>query len=116
MQRKRCSPAEDALCVSESARPKGLFLDALAHGLWAAAAAMAAKRTAGFRVRILLFALWATFPDVLAFGPGVAVGLWLRLVGGAGYAESAHGGHFQHAHIGLPLYAMGVWSKNSSKP
>ena len=82
-------------------------LDALAHGLWATAAAVAAKRTAGLQFRILPFALWATFPDVLAFGPGVAAGLWLRLAGGGGYAESAHGGYFHHVHIGLPLYAAG---------
>lgn len=93
--------------MSKSAVSKGLFLDSLAHGLWAAAAATVAKRTAGLQVRILPFALWATFPDMLAFGPGIAVGLWLRIAGGAGYAESAHGGHFHHFHVGLPLYAMG---------
>lgn len=82
-------------------------MDDLAHGLWAGAAAIFAKRTAGVQVRILPFVLWATFPDVLAFGPGIAAGLWLRLTGGTGYAEPAHGGHFHHVHIGLPLYPIG---------
>ena len=82
-------------------------MDVLAHGLWAAAAAVTAKRTAALRVRVLPLALWATFPDVLAFGPGIAVGLWLRVAGGVGYAASANGGHFHHVHIGLPLYATG---------
>ena len=68
---------------------------------------MTAKRAAGLRVRILPFALWSTFPDVLAFGPGVVAGLWLQLAGGAVYADSVHGGHFHRAHIGLPLYAVG---------
>jgi len=77
-------------------------MDALAHGLWAAAAATAAKR-AGARVRVVPAALWSTFPDVLAFGPGVAVGLWLRIFGGAEYGGSMH----HHVHIGLPLYAIG---------
>ncbi len=82
-------------------------MDVLAHGLWAAAAAVAAKRTAALRVRVLPSALWDAFPDVLAFGPGIAVGLWLRLAGGVGYAASANSGHFHHVHIGLPLYATG---------
>ena len=78
-------------------------MDILAHGLWAATGATAAKRTAGLQVRILPSALWATFPDVLAFGPAIAIGLWLQLVG----AESVRGGHFHSTHIGLPLYTAG---------
>jgi hypothetical protein len=81
-------------------------VDVIAHGLWAAAAATAAKR-AGARVQVRSVACWAMFPDVLAFGPSVALGLWLRLAGGVGHQGSLHGGHLPHAHIGLPLYPIG---------
>ena len=44
---------------------------------------------------------------MLAFGPSVVLGLWLRFAGGAAYAGSLHGGYVPRAHIGLPLYAIG---------
>lgn len=72
----------------------------IAHGLWAAAAATAGKRVDS-RVRVWWVVWWTVFPDVLAFGPSVAVGLWLRLTGGA------TDGHLPHVHLGLPLYALG---------
>ena len=46
---------------------------------------------------------WAVFPDVLAFGPSFAAGLWLRLAGGTP-ATPTHGHLLPHVHIGLPLY------------
>jgi hypothetical protein len=76
-------------------------MEIVAHGLWAAAAAIAAKRTAKANIRVGWTAWWAMFPDVLAFGPPVAVGLWLRLTGGA------TGRHLPHLNLGLPLYPAG---------
>lgn len=81
-------------------------MEIVAHGLWAAAAAIAAKRSTHARVRVGWTVWWSAFPDVLAFGPPVAVGLWLRLTGG-GDAPSAHGGHLPHVNLGLPLYPLG---------
>ncbi len=75
----------------------------MAHGLWAAAAATVGKRVDA-RVRVPWVVWWGVFPDVLAFGPMVVVGLWLRL---AGQGDALHGGYLPHVHIGLPLYAMG---------
>lgn len=72
-------------------------MDIVAHGLWTAAAATVAKRS-GAHIRIGWAAWWGMFPDVLAFGPMVAIGLWMRLKDGS---------HFPHPHIGLPLYPMG---------
>ena len=86
---------------------KRLFVDTIAHGLWAAALATTGKRIDA-RVQVVRWVVWWTvFPDVLAFGPSVVMDLWLRLAGGAGYEGSLHGGHLPHAHIGLPLYALG---------
>lgn len=74
-------------------------MEIVAHGLWAAAGAITAKRSAGVPVRAGWAAWWGVFPDVVAFGPLIAVGLWLRLTRGPG-ALPADG----HVHIGLPLY------------
>jgi len=75
-------------------------MDTFAHGLWAAAGAITARRAAGVPVRPGWTVWWGVFPDVLAFGPMVAAGLWLRVTGGA-----APEGHLlPHVHIGLPLY------------
>jgi hypothetical protein len=79
------------------------LMDIVAHGLWTAAAAIAVKKSAGIDVRTGWTVWWGVFPDVLAFGPSVAVGLWLRLTGGLD-PQSAHGGHLPHVHLGLPLY------------
>ena len=79
-------------------------MDALAHGLWAAAAATAAQRT-GVKLRVLPFALWATFPDVLAFGPSVAAGLVLLAVRGRSVLRPGY--HGPHLHLGISLYAVG---------
>ena len=49
---------------------------------------------------------WAAFPDVLAFGPSVVAGVWLRFAGGAN-PGSADGHVLPHVHIGLPLYQAG---------
>ena len=57
-------------------------MEIVAHGLWAAAAAITAKRSAKTRVHVGWAVWWAAFPDVLAFGPAIAAGLWLRLAGG----------------------------------
>ncbi len=81
-------------------------MEIVAHGLWAAAAAITAKRSANIHVNVGWTVWWAAFPDVLAFGPPIAVGLWLRLSGGA--AAAAPDGHrLPHIHIGLPLYPAG---------
>ena len=79
-------------------------MEIVAHGLWAAAAAIAAKRSGKARVSVGWTVWWAAFPDVLAFGPPVAAGLWLRLVGGPG---SNDGHALPRLHIGLPLYPAG---------
>jgi hypothetical protein len=81
-------------------------MEIVAHGLWAAAAAITAKRSARIRVRVAWTVWWAAFPDVLAFGPPVVVGLWLRLAGGLD-ARSASGRLLPRFHIGLPLYQAG---------
>lgn len=79
-------------------------MEIVAHGLWAAAAAITAKRATTARISVGWSVWWAAFPDVLAFGPMVAASLWLRLAGGAG---SVDGHRLPHVHIGLPLYPAG---------
>jgi hypothetical protein len=74
-------------------------MEIVAHGLWATAGVITARRWKAARLRLGWTAWWAMFPDVFAFGPMVAVGLWLRLTG--------QGGHGSHVHLGLPLYPMG---------
>jgi hypothetical protein len=81
-------------------------MEIVAHGLWAAAAAITAKRSTGARVRVGWAVWWSAFPDVLAFGPGAAAGLWLRLSGGPG-SGGADGHLLPHVHVGLPLYQAG---------
>ncbi len=78
-------------------------MDIVAHCLWAAAAGIAAKRSIKTSVSVGGTAWWGVFPDVLAFGPSLAAGLWLRLA--AGPTAGAAGGHvLPHVHLGLPLY------------
>ena len=78
-------------------------MEIVAHSLWAAAAAITAKRSTKVRVHVGWTVWWAAFPDVLAFGPMVAAGLWLRLAG-----DPSAGGHgLPRVHIGLPLYPAG---------
>lgn len=75
-------------------------MEVVAHGLWAAAAAIAANRMTEARVGIGSAVLWAAFPDAAAFGPSAVAGLWLL---GSGSAPEA--GHLvPHVHIGLPIY------------
>jgi hypothetical protein len=81
-------------------------MEIVAHGLWAAAAAVATNRCKLANPRIAWTVWWAAFPEVLAFGPSFAVGLWLRL-SGALESGTAHGGQLPHVHLGLPLYPMG---------
>lgn len=76
-------------------------MDMIAHGLWTAAAAITANRSAGTNIRTRWAVWWGVFPDVLAFGPMVVAGLWLRLTG------AAEGPGRPHIHIGLPLYDAG---------
>ena len=81
-------------------------MDTLAHGLWVSAAAITAKRCTDLRIRIRWAIWWAVFPDVLAFGPSLAAGLWLLLT--SGRASAPADDHFlPHVHVGLPLYQMG---------
>ena len=78
-------------------------MEIVAHGLWAAAAAIAAKRSTHASVRVGWTIWWSVFHDVLAFGPSIAAGLWLRLAG-ASNSGSADGHVLPHVHVGLPLY------------
>ncbi|HOK47756.1 MAG TPA: hypothetical protein PLA43_06275 [Bryobacteraceae bacterium] len=80
-------------------------MEIVAHGLWTAAAAVAAKRTRGIRLRTGWAVWWGVFPDVLAFGPMIGAGLALRLVEGAGAAQS--GQLVPRVRLGLPLYPTG---------
>lgn len=81
-------------------------MEIVAHGLWAAAAAITAKRSMGIRLRLGWAVWWAGFPDVLAFGPSIAAALWLRLAAEPNAGQA--GGHLlPHVHIGLPLYPAG---------
>jgi hypothetical protein len=79
-------------------------MEILAHSLSAAAAAIVVKKTSLPRIPVGWTAFWATFPDLLAFGPMITLALFLRL---AGNSETAGGHGIPHAHIGLPLYAAG---------
>jgi hypothetical protein len=81
-------------------------MEIVAHGLWTAAAAITARRSTSVRLRPAWAVWWGAFPDVLAFGPAIAAGLWLRLAGGAN-AETAGGHLLPHVHVGLPLYQAG---------
>jgi hypothetical protein len=75
-------------------------MDIVAHALWTGAGALAIRRKAQRRIPVIATALWGTFPDVAAFGPAVAAGLWFLLTNG--HAP----GHGERLHIGLPLYQM----------
>jgi hypothetical protein len=81
-------------------------MDIIAHGLWAAAGATVARKSANVRIRLGWTVLWAMFPDLLAFGPPVAVGLWLLLTGGADF-RSLRAGHLPRVSFGVPLYPLG---------
>jgi hypothetical protein len=76
-------------------------MDIVAHGLWAAAGGVAAKRK-GWNIRIGWLSFWAMFPDAFAFGPPIAVGLWMLVIG----KLSAGGSHAPHVHLGAPLYPL----------
>lgn len=68
-------------------------MEIFSHALWASAGAAAANRNSAARVRLVWFAVWAMFPDLFAFTPGVIVGLWHRLSG----AAQTHGPHVHNA-------------------
>jgi hypothetical protein len=78
-------------------------MEIVAHGLLAAAATISARSRWKARLSLGWTIWWAVFPDVLAFGPTFAAGLWLRFRGGL-ETGGAHGGHLPHVHLGLPLY------------
>jgi len=77
-------------------------MDIIAHGLWAAAGVTAARKAAHARIRLGWTVFWAMFPDLLAFGPPVAVGLWLLLTGG-----SLRGARLPRVNFGVQLYPLG---------
>ena len=81
-------------------------MEIIAHGLWAAAAAITARNTWGTKIRTGWTVWWAVFPDVLAFGPPVAAGLWLKVADPAAVAGS-YGHLVPRVRIGLPLYPAG---------
>lgn len=77
-------------------------MEIVAHSLSAAAAAIVVKRRWAPGVSIGWTAFWSAFPDILAFGPGIVAGLWLRISGSG--QEAAEGHLLPHVHVGLPLY------------
>ncbi len=79
-------------------------MEIVAHGLWTTAAAITASSKTRARFNLVWTAWWGVFPDVLAFGPGIVVGLALAL-GGA--PASGHDHFPPRVHIGLPLYPAG---------
>ncbi len=75
-------------------------MEIVAHGLWAAAAVVGARKKTHVRAHLGWTVWWAAFPDVLAFGVPIIAGLALMAVGRAGETH-----HFPpRAHLGLPLY------------
>ena len=81
-------------------------MDIIAHSLWAAAGVTAARKSANVQIRLWRTVWWAKFPDLLAFGPPVAVGLWLLLTGGAD-ARAMRAGRLPHLNLGVQLYPLG---------
>lgn len=79
-------------------------MEILAHSLAAAAAAIIVNKTGTTRLPVRWTAFWATFPDLLAFGPMITAALVLRL---AGNSRTAEGRALPHLHLGLPLYSAG---------
>lgn len=77
-------------------------MEIVAHGLWTAAAAVRARR-GGAKVRVPWAVFWGVFPDLLAFGPPVAAGLWLWAAGAAASGGRLH----RHVDLGIPLYPTG---------
>jgi hypothetical protein len=75
-------------------------MEIVAHTLWAAAAAITAKKSTPVRLRPGWAVWWAALPDVLAFGPAIVVGLALLLVRG----RDAISPGAPHVHLGLSLY------------
>lgn len=75
-------------------------MEIVAHSLWTAAGAVAGRRATTARISLPWAIWWGVFPDVLAFGPSVVVGLALWLARGR---DALSGGH-PHVHLGLPLY------------
>ena len=81
-------------------------MEIIAHGLWAAAAAIGVQRSTKAGIRVGWAVWWAAFPDVLAFGPSFAIGLWFRFAG-VSNSGAAEGHALPHVHVGLPLYPAG---------
>ncbi len=75
-------------------------MEIIAHGLFSAAVAITAGRSAKTRVGIRRTVWWGIFPDVVAFGPPIAAGLWYGTVG---ILNTGHG-HFRFVHVGPHLY------------
>jgi hypothetical protein len=82
------------------------FMEIVAHGLWAAAAAVTANRKTGKSIRIGWTVWWAAFPDVLAFGLPAIIGIGLALTGNLDPA-AGHGHLIPRARLALPLYPAG---------
>jgi hypothetical protein len=75
-------------------------MEIVAHGLWAAAAVVAARRSTARRISLPWTIWWAAFPDTMAFGPSVAYGAWLWTTG----RLAAFGGHRPRVNLGFPVY------------
>ncbi len=58
-------------------------MDTFAHGLWAGAAGIAAKRKLGRPIRLRWVLLWGVFPDLFAFSIPFLLVTWHRLFGDA---------------------------------
>jgi hypothetical protein len=78
-------------------------MEIVAHGLWAGAAAICARRRVA-KLSLPWTVFWTAFPDVVAFAPPFVAGLCLRLAGRPTASEAAHA---THLHLGLPLYPLG---------
>jgi hypothetical protein len=60
-------------------------MDIFAHGFWAGAAGIGARRKLGRRISLPWAVLWGVFPDLFAFSPTFVLVLWLRLFEGVAF-------------------------------
>jgi hypothetical protein len=78
-------------------------MEIVAHGLWAAAGALTARKVLDRKISIPWTVWWAGFPDILAFAPPVAIGLWLKLSA----VFQSGGATPERVHLSAPLYPLG---------
>ena len=78
-------------------------MEFVAHSLWTAAAGITINKSTHRRVRVPWMVWWGIFPDVLAFGPSVVLGLVLWATGSL-QPHAGGGFHVPRVRLGLPLY------------